>query len=490
MRLEHPYIPLFVFLTLLFSLICVKRSSPKILLLSFICCFTGLFTYASFVLIIPVVLYLFFEYRKEISRKFYYSAQTAFSLLLIFFIIVNLLNGHTVSWALSQTSGGSGGFSVNPANIFIFLTQPLLTSNAFIKSMPILNFAECLFLLGGLVLLLNDLKNKTSRIILAGFFFSLFTFAVSSSLDHHWRHIMLLPFIIIISGIFTAELLNRRGFYILLIFFILLSINTSFRYFTQWGTQNNNPPVYKKIAQHINSRCKNCMVIHELLPYGLYEVYLRTKSAYNIPEDPEKVFILAPYTYKKTLLNIFKNADTHFFYNTKAKPVRAFVLIEHNISSPEESDAFLDLKRSLSLPVMYMWDLNYEKVLLLLKKTEPGKGSIGSIQNLSLYLKGLEAFSHIKNRRNMNKILHKFEKNMIKPPEYFYYKGLSSLQSGDLPAARLFFEKNTEFIAGTFRTKDAFAQIKSGINNQSKKIYMLLFKNHHSAAQESHKFFQ
>ncbi|HDQ26457.1 MAG TPA: hypothetical protein ENN43_06920 [bacterium] len=446
MSLANAYVPFFVFLSFFLALKYIQTPSLKNFLFFFLSLSAGLFTYSSFVLIIPLFIYALIEHRERLGKRNLLVSSLPLSFLFLFFVFLNFTNAETLNWALSQASrpDNTPGPAVfeRIANIFLFFTAPLVTSNAFVKTRPILNFSEFFFLLGGLVILVSSLRDKNTRIILAGFIFSLFTVLFSGGLDHHWRHIMLLPFVIIISGIFAGTMLNKRKFYILLIVSSLLSINTVFYYFTEWGIQNNNPLIHKEISSHINARCnKNCLVIHELFPYGAYETYLRTKSAYDNPESPEKVFILAPYTYRKQLLNVLSGAKITYFYNTKTKSTETIALIEHTIASPEEVSSFLILKKSLSAAAMNMWNLNYEAVLSQLWSETPGEGDIGSIKNLGLYIKGLEASLRSGKQAESLPVLRRFAGNMLKPPDYYYHESLSALRSGDYASAIELLEK-------------------------------------------------
>ncbi|PKL91965.1 MAG: hypothetical protein CVV21_04270 [Candidatus Goldiibacteriota bacterium HGW-Goldbacteria-1] len=395
MRLEHVFVPFFVFLVLLFFFKMVKK--PSLLKLSAVCaaCFFGIFTYASFVLMLPLFMYMFFEYRKEAGTKITAAGITSMAVIGAIFLAINLINGETIQWAAAQTVVGAAeaktGLLQRFVNVFELFVKPVSTSNAFIKNSPILSFPELILLASGLVLMISKFKDRLNRVMLAGFFIAVLTVISGKSIDHHWRHILVLPFIIIISGTFIEYAMNKKGFYLIVLVSILAGINTGFFYFTGYGIQNNNPAVYKEISAKINllSGGKDCVVLHEPFPYGQYTVYLRTKSAYQKRLKNGKVFIIIPALWKKQTDKLFPGSKVYYFYDTKAPATRVIALVEYQPETPEEYSEFISVKKQLAKAVMHMWDLNYDKVLNI-QPSESTSPAV-SFMNAVMYVKAAEA---------------------------------------------------------------------------------------------------
>ncbi len=402
MRLEHVFIPFFVFLAILLFLKMVKK--PSFLKMSAVCaaCFFGVFTYASFILMVPLLMYMFYEYRKETGSKITAAGIISMAVIGAVFLAINLINGETIQWAAAQVAAGDAGTKTGLlqrfVNAFELFVKPVITSNAFIKNSPILSFPEFILLASGLLLMVLKFKDRFNRVMLAGFFIALLTVVSGKSIDHHWRHILVLPFIIIISGTFVEYAVNKKGFYMIVLASILAGINTGLFYFTGYGIQNNNPAVYKEISAKINllSGNKDCVVLHEPFPYGQYTAYLRTKSAYQKRMKNGKVFIIIPASWKKQTAELFPGSRIYYFYDTKSPQTRAVALVEYQPETPEEYGEFISVKKQLAKATMYMWDLDYDKVVNIQPSelTNPA----ASFMNAVMYVKAAEAGRVLKNK--------------------------------------------------------------------------------------------
>jgi len=401
MRLEHVFVPFFVFLAVLFFYKMVKK--PSLLKLSAVCaaCFLGVFTYASFILMLPLFVYMFFEYRKEAGVKITAAGIISMAVIGAVFLAINLINGETIQWAAAQTVKGAAeaetGLLQRFVNVFELFVKPVITSNAFIKNSPILSFPESVLLASGLLLMISKFKDRFNRVMLAGFFIAVLTVISGKSIDHHWRHILVLPFIIIISGMFIGYAMNKKGFYLIVLISMLAGINIGFLYFTGYGIQNNNPAVYKEIAAKINllSGGKDCVVLHEPFPYGQYTAYLRTKSAYQKRQKNGEVFFIIPASWKKETVKLFPGSTVHYFYDTKYPSTRVIALVKYQPKTPEEYSEFIAVKKQLAAATMHMWDLNYNKVLDI--QAAESAGPAVSFMNAVMYIKASEAASVGKN---------------------------------------------------------------------------------------------
>jgi len=199
-----------------------------------------------------------------------------------------------------------------------------------------------------------------------GFILAHFTLIISTGISHHMRNIMLLPFIIIISGIFLERLMKWRYVYIIILLQCLIFINTAFYMFYDWKNQLDIFTTDQAVAQYINRtyRAGGYLFMHEAVAYGDYPCFLRTKSAYTKtdPSGIRDVIFIMPSLYKPLVKGVFPSVKMKYFYDYDGKRGMTNVLYDVDVSSNEKMKYyFIEIEKVLRQVTVDMWCLEYQK---------------------------------------------------------------------------------------------------------------------------------
>jgi hypothetical protein len=369
--LGNVFIPFFAVLLLLLFILYVKKKDVRLLAGFWAVYLAGFFTYPAWALMAPFSAYLIFEYRKELgTRALKYSA---FLLVLLTAVAAAfyLANFSTVSWSAGLTvlGKGSGASDIisNMGHIPVFFMVPL-NAAFFTDKLPLLSYAEFLTALGGILVCAGRFRDRTYRILLAGFIISLLSLLISSGIGHQARHILILPFLTMLSGMFLYELFSRRHSIYIITLLLVFFGGVFFYMFVDWNSQLKTDDRDVRIAQHINRTCGDggCIFMYSTLPYGEYSAYFHSRTAYDRPpaERVKKVAFVTSSLLRTVVLGIFPGIQASYFYDYTGNGTLPLVLYELDVSGDGAlRDYLVDLNGRLNYVNMLMWNMKYDDVI-------------------------------------------------------------------------------------------------------------------------------
>lgn len=362
------FIPFLVVTFLLLFFVYIKTNKSMFLVGTFCVFFIGFFTYSAWVLMVPFTSYLLFEYRHELKPEIMKSAIIIFALSVVIAAVVYLNNYMLLKWSISLTIFKNNNIIIdlltNIKHIPEFFFQPFSTG-AFTSKLGILSFSEFLLLIGGLTACIVNIKDRYYRLFLSGFCISLFTLLISSDVSHYERHIMILPFMIILSGLFMQNLIRQRYSSFIITICVLFFINTAFYMFLDWNNQLVTSNRAILIAEYVNHNYleDNCIFLYDTVPYGKYSAYLRSKFAYEkIPqENIDKVLFVSSPLLRYEVRKVFPGIKEKYFFEYDVGDGLPIVLYEVDVSKNYLlRKYFVDMFEKLNKVNVKMWGLEYE----------------------------------------------------------------------------------------------------------------------------------
>ncbi|HDT15512.1 MAG TPA: hypothetical protein ENN55_04810, partial [Firmicutes bacterium] len=258
--MENIYIPFFAVLVLVLFFAYIRTGRFLMLAAAGVLWFLALYTYSSWLLSIPMAVYLCFEYRKELGHKKLVGTAIFMVAALVLYSLAPGGAGETQEWALRNTVFQKGGqvlaVFVNIKNIFIYLFTPFEYTHLS-HTLPAVSASGALLLAGGIAEAVRSRDNRTSRFFLFGLLISMATLVICEDPAHNLRHVMMLPFIVMLSGIFLNRMLRWKYLYVFIALHICLFSGSLFYHLTVWGTQMNISGKEMAVSAHINSICKD-----------------------------------------------------------------------------------------------------------------------------------------------------------------------------------------------------------------------------------------
>jgi hypothetical protein len=394
--------------------------------------FAGFFTYSAWIIMVPFAAYLLFEYRQELGEDrtkagvmFMVAAVTAAG-------FAYLAHKNIIDWAVGRTFVKKNAtlmkFASNFLHIPQFFAMPVPSSNWFTGREAVLSFPELIVFAGGIYMCCAGIKEKFNRVMLAGLLLSFVTLVISSEIEHHLRHIMILPFLVIISGMFLRELLRwRYSAYVAALSACFLVI-TAMYMFLDWNRQLGTDRSASEIAGYINSNYRGgeYLLLHESAAYGNYSVFLRTKAAFVSRRDSEtkEILILTISPMRYVLRRMFPGAKMKYFYDYNDQNRYPSVLCEVDAGGDGELVRYFSgMQAELRKIDVDLWGLEYDRVIKEcdenLEKTKNDRFKI--LKNTFLRLAEFEAYGRLeKGKETMDGLLNT-EKPMFVTADWFYH---------------------------------------------------------------------
>jgi hypothetical protein len=435
----------------------------------------GLFTYTAWLLMVPYVLYLVFEYRKELKKDGITVVLVAAGILTALSVFMFAVYSRTGEWISKLTVANAAGQDniiirtiMNLRHITEFYLLPLTTDATFTDKMPLLSYAEYFLLAGGFIVLIMNYKHKLYRTILAGFLLMHATLIISRSTDHHMRHIMLLPFVVIISSVFLSKLLKWKYAYLIIMLECLFFINSSFFMFTDWTYQFDVFTTDKIMANYINNTYKDSdyLFMHQTVPYGNYPCFLRTKAAFETtsPERIKRVIFIMPSLYRNFVKAVFPGVRTKYFYDYDGARKFTMVLFDVDVSNnPQLKKYFMDMETAMRDATIDLWRLDYKTCAAKCNGAlmDSGGNLYKVFYNTVLKITLFEAYGRISGNRDTFKALNDTVKRSFISPEWFVIFANNQLREKSYAKAMEYYRKAYSMAPEWWQLKQSIDRINA-----------------------------
>jgi len=433
--MENVYVPAFAAVFIALFLVHIRTGKLGYLISAGIIFFFGFYTYSSWLLLLPFSLLLCFEYRHELGNKKAWVSAATCMLSAVFFAILCLKNSATISWGGNVAGFGTHGSGIfnRIANLFNFFGKPLGTTESFFAGAPILNATEFIVLFAGIALAAARISKRECRIFLIGFIISLATLVISNKLDHHLRHVLILPFAVVLAAFFLYEIIKAGYSAPLLAAYVILSTLASFTYFTVWGLQFNAPGLYREIASYINSQEEKSVFIDGTLPYGTPAVSLRTESLSG-EKHPDKIYFLTTIFWRKDTLKVFPAARKKYFYYSNFSKQPSLALWELDVKNNEGLlEYFEKLDNKLSKINLDMWRLDYSKAAIDAGKNIVPfkKDGLAVFKNSVMRYLQFEAYRMAGNKDGIAALFEDNHAVIFETADNLFFLGVAYLEKGD-----------------------------------------------------------
>lgn|GEM_PF-138123 len=423
----NAFIPLFAAYLLLVLSLYIRNKDMKLLIPAWLIFFAGFFTYTSWVLMVPILLYLIFEYRKELGKKTAKGAAVIAAVSAGAAAVVYLHNGSLISWSIGRTvlaGGGNTGIKIlyNLRHLPDFFVLPAANAVWFTDKLPLLSFTESAMLLGGTLLCLTRIKERPYRILLVSFFISLFTLFISDG--NHPRHMLALPFMIMISGVFLRDIIKYRYSIFLLTLTVMFFINTAFYMFFDWNTQIRTDKRDISIAEYVNDNYKgnDYIFMYTTIPLSLligeYSAYMHTGIIYKkIPEkNIRRVLFTSSSLLRYRIRGMFPGARIKYFYDYDNKgrlPIALYDVEFGNNTALREF--FIKMSRQVNETSLAYWSLDYGGTIKKCEEYCERTDNDGPVKLKNTFLRytELKALEISKGNSEMNAVLFDREKPMF-----------------------------------------------------------------------------
>ena len=403
--------------------------------------FAGFFTYPSWALMTIYSAYLIFEFRKEIGMEATKVLAGAIAGLTVVAGAFFLINYSTIKWSAGLTvmAGGAVDMASNIANLAGFFTAPI-KADFFTDKLPLFSFVELLFLIGGTVLCMVSIKDKSCRIVLAGFGISLLSLFISNGIGHQARHIMILPFAAMISGIFIGGLSARKYGLQAATIAVALFCGVYFYMYNGWNAQLGSNDVDIRMAKYVDANFSgnDTVFIHTTVPYGEYSAYYHSRKSYGRPamEGASRVLFVSSTLLRGVVRSIFPWVNMKYFFDYSGGDKPAMVLYNLELNDPVLKQFFAGLDRDLTAVNVLMWQLKYQEAVdasenMCVASREP----LAMLRNTFLRYQELKALEVLKKGDEMGRILMDPEKPMFLTSEWYLKLGEAFYAAGDMKDA-------------------------------------------------------
>ncbi len=418
---------------------------------------TGFFTYTSWALMAPFSFYLLFEYRREIGIDRIKYALVYLTAAVAAAALAYISNKGILSWSLSRTvfadsAGPAAGIMSALGRLPSFFFLPLKDAYFFTDRLALLSFTEAFMLAGGLAVCAVNIRHRLYRVFLTGFFLSLFTLCISGL--SHPRHIMVLPFLVIIMGFFMAAVVRSRFIIPVITVSALLLINSVFYMFTDWNRQILSDNRDTGLAQYINKKYKpgGYIFINTTLPLSLYigdySAYMHTAGVYGkINPDFDRVLFTSSSLLRYVVRDIFPWVRERYFYDYDSKHRLPIVLYDLDLrGNPELKWYFKQMAGQIAETNLSYWALDYaetaNKCAQYCESTVDNK--VVMLKNTFLRYTQLKAMNLCGAKDEMAPVLFDTEKPMFITADWCMMLAEGAYSVGDLSSARKFAKKAAE----------------------------------------------
>lgn len=397
--LSNIYVPLFVVFFLILFLSAVKNGSTLKLIATGLIFTIGFFTYGTWILLTPFVIYLAIEYRKELgkSKLIGFISFIVFSTLAAVFIYLSnphLANAMAERTIFASNKGILGIVLTGFLNIYKFFFATIDTDKSFM-SLPFFYAIELILLIIGVTKISVNIRNREDRVILIGFILSLATIVFTPEIIHPMRHVILFTFATIVCGKGLEIVSTRKKFMFLLIpVYVFFALSFMFVYYFVWPSYMPQTMIDRKIASYINKNYVNSNVLYipDTEPFGRNMAYLRTKTAYeknNIQYD--SVIFTTPVLWHHALMSVLPDIHVKYFFDSNQSVALWSLNIEKH---PETIPFFMEISKNLSEVDDLMWKQDYDKALeKISSKIEMDKNMFSILQNTFLKVHECNAYN-------------------------------------------------------------------------------------------------
>jgi len=420
------YVPLFAVLLLVLFYLYIIHKKVIYIFLAGIVFFLGFYTFSSWLLMAILLVYMIIEYRDKLGKKVFILLISGILAVTFFAVLTYSLQPNIFEYVNKQTGGGSAGYLKMlldmPVHLYKFFVLPISEFKDFAQ-MPMMCFTEYVLLVLGLIAVFENINNKENRVLLAGLLISSITFFIENNTGSHMRHILFLPFAVMISGACIEKIMDKKYLYQMLAinaFFFICFISV---YYVVW--QNNeisNNSVYRVIANYINGLNNNTkyLYLYDSEVYGNYSVFLRVKTGNKMGNFNGVVF-LRSYMQRKQIRAIFPGTKIKYFLNNG--DINALYQFEFN-NDGILRNYFMTLSRKLEILDNELWEQNFEKEAESAKSQIIKSGKpLDKFSNSIIMSKVLEGYNRIGKIDEIENILIKDKQYIINSGNYFYLLG-------------------------------------------------------------------
>jgi len=373
--IANTFIPFFTVSFLLLFYQYIKKNDLKLFLSAWLIFFAGFFTYTSWVLMVPFAIYLLYEYRKELGSKKIKIAAVCIAVSIIIAVTAYLVNKSIITWSISRTNLNNNQNIIaniisNIINLPAFFMLPMSDSPWYTDKLALLSFAELIMLLGGIILCVIKFKDRVYRVFFVGFCISLFTLFISRG--NPPRHILLLLFLIIVSGLFMDTLLKWRYSILLVTISVLFFVNAVFYMFLDWDNQLRTDRLDIRIAEYINKNYQSddYVFMYTNIPLnsfiGEYSAFMRNRIVYKkLPEEKiNRILFVSSSLLRNHIREIFPDIKMKYFYDCDSKKQLPTVLYDLDLSKDAElKKFFIGMSNEINEVNLKWWALDYDGVV-------------------------------------------------------------------------------------------------------------------------------
>lgn len=448
--IDYIYLPLFTVAFIHLFFLYMKGKSRGLLAGLSAVFLAGFFTHTAWIIMAPFAAYLLYEFRGDMGKPALKKAATALSAAAVFAALVFLGNSGPILWASGMTVAKEGNPLIESIkNIFhipAFFMLPLKSSQWFSDKLAVLSWPELLLLAGGIAAGFSGLKDRLSRVFLAGFCLSLITLLISSDIGHHARHIMILPFTAIISGLFLDRFVKWRYSVFVTVMLPLFFVNTFFYMFNDWNNTLRTEPRNREMALFIDWICRDreSLFVYGTKPHGEYEAYLYSNLAYKKTTTGliERVVFTVHPTLRRQVAALFPGAKAKYFFSREGRqPVVLFVVDINGDSKLREY--FNGMSAGLETAAVKLWNLDYDGAISVCESNCGPVGNDGRamLKNTFFRHTQLRIYEILQKGGLITGVLLNKEKPMILTADWALRLGEAYYSAGDLKNAMLYAKK-------------------------------------------------